>query len=287
MEYYSIKDLVNLAVKNNTTISEIVIQTEIDESEQTQKEINQKMYDNIDVMKEAVNRGKKGNIKSESGLIGGQSSTLSRQANIFSGNIYHKAVINALAVAEVNACMGKIVACPTAGSCGIIPGVLLAVQKELGKNDEELCKALFTASGLGRVIANKATLAGAAGGCQAECGSAAAMAAGGVVELINGNPEIVSHAFALALKNLLGLVCDPVAGLVEIPCVKRNGFAAAHALTAVDMALAGIKSAIPADEVIEAMEQIGRLLPDSLKETARGGLAITETGKKIRKDCLK
>jgi L-serine dehydratase len=180
--------------------------------------------------------------------------------------------------------MGKIVAGPTGGASGIVPAVLLAVGNSLELKDEDLMRGLFTASGLGMVVSKQATLSGAAGGCQAECGVASGMAAGVVVELCNGDPEQVGHAFALALKNLLGLVCDPVAGLVEVPCVKRNGFAAPHALTAANMALAGIESVIPPDEVIDAMTQIGDLLPGSLKETSLGGLAATETGCRINQE---
>ena len=281
MEYSTIRELINLAQENEMTVSEVVIQTEIEESEKTRDKVFKKMRKTFEVMKEAVQEGKNKDEKSPSGLSGGDAKRLSEFDTFLGDNIYKKVMTYAVATSEINASMGKIVAGPTAGSSGIVPAVLLAVGEKLEADDEEIIKALFVASGLGMVVSKKATLAGAAGGCQAECGVGSAMAAGAAVELAGGNPEMVSDAFALALKNLLGLVCDPVAGLVEVPCVKRNGFAASHALTAANMALAEVGSIIPADEVIEAMTQIGNLLPGSLKETAMGGLAATDTGLKI------
>jgi L-serine dehydratase len=207
--------------------------------------------------------------------VGGDACKLA--GNSFIGPVVANAVANAIAVSEVNASMGRIVACPTAGSCGIVPGAIFAIRDFLDCNEDILVRALFTAAGIGQVIAEQATVSGAVGGCQAECGTAAAMAAAAVTEMLGGTPEQSSQAMALALKNMLGLVCDPVAGLVEVPCVKRNGFAAVHALVAAHMALAGIKSVIPADEVIAAMYQIGLDIPRSLKETSEGGLAKTPT----------
>jgi L-serine dehydratase len=192
-----------------------------------------------------------------------------------------RAASYALAISEVNANMGLIVACPTAGSCGIVPAALFSAAESLTRDDNALIDALFTAPGIGMVIAENATVAGAVGGCQAECGAAAAMAAGAVVEMAGGTPRQSGEALALALKNMLGLVCDPVAGLVEVPCVKRSAFAAVHALLSAEMALAGIESVIPADEVIDAMYQIGLLMPKSLRETSQGGLAKTLTGIRI------
>jgi L-serine dehydratase len=185
----------------------------------------------------------------------------------------------ALAVSEVNAAMGRIVAAPTAGSCGILPGVLLSVAKTLDTSDASLIEALFSAGAVGAVVARSSTLAGAAAGCQAECGTGAAMAAAAATELAKGSPRQCANAVAFAFKGLLGLVCDPVAGLVEVPCIKRNAICVAVALAAADMALAGIKSVVPPDEVIETMGLIGRELPASLRETALGGLAATPTGK--------
>ena len=284
MEYSTIEELINLASENEMTVSEIVIQSEIEESEKSRDEVLKRMRETFEVMKEAVEEGKNKQEKSPSGLSGGDAHRLSNFDDFLGDNIYKRVMTYAVATSEVNASMGKIVAGPTAGSSGIVPAVLLAVGEKINADDEEIIKALFTASGLGMVVSKKATLAGAAGGCQAECGVGSAMAAGAAVELAGGKPEMVGNAFALALKNLLGLVCDPVAGLVEVPCVKRNGFSASHALTAANMALAEVGSVIPADEVVEAMTQIGNLMPGSLKETAMGGLAATETGLKIAEE---
>jgi len=284
MEYSTIEELINLASENEMTVSEIVIQSEIEESEKSRDEVLKRMRETFEVMKEAVEEGKNKQEKSPSGLSGGDAHRLSNFDDFLGDNIYKRVMTYAVATSEVNASMGKIVAGPTAGSSGIVPAVLLAVGEKINADDEEIIKALFTASGLGMVVSKKATLAGAAGGCQAECGVGSAMAAGAAVELAGGKPEMVANAFALALKNLLGLVCDPVAGLVEVPCVKRNGFSASHALTAANMALAEVGSVIPADEVVEAMTQIGNLMPGSLKETAMGGLAATETGLKIAEE---
>ena len=184
-----------------------------------------------------------------------------------------------MGIAEANAKMRRIVACPTAGSCGILPAVLLTLAERLGSSDDDILRALFTAAGVGDVIAKNAMIAGAVGGCQAECGTAIAMAGAAGIELCNGTTEQMDHAVALGLKNVLGLVCDPVGGLVEVPCVKRNAFHAVHALVAIELALAGVKSAIPADEVISAMAEIGHMMPKSLRERSEAGLATTPTGK--------
>ena len=190
----------------------------------------------------------------------------------------------AIAVSENNARMGRIVAAPTAGSCGIIPAVLITIAEEYNIPERKVIMALFTSAAIGMVIANRASISGAEGGCQAECGSASAMAACAAVEMMGGTPKMVSNACAIALKSVLGLVCDPVGGLVEVPCIKRNASGAANALTAAEMALAGVESVIPADEVIDAMRSIGNLMPGVLKETAEGGLAATPTAKK-KKHC--
>ena len=197
------------------------------------------------------------------------------------GSLTHKAAVYALAVSEANAKMFKIVACPTAGSCGIVPAVMMAAAEILKVPRKALVDALFTAAGIGAVVARNASVAGAVGGCQAECGTAAAMAAAAVAEMAGGDNDTILQAFALCMKNTLGLACDPVAGLVEVPCVKRNAIFAVEAITAAEMALAGIRSVIPPDEVIAAMAEIGRLMPVALKETSDGGLARTETGKTI------
>lgn len=282
MKYFSIKELIELAEKNHTSVAEILIRTEMEETEKSREEIENKMMLNLQVMQNSIEEGRKEGIKSWSGLSGGEAFQIERQTGLLSDGLYNDVIANALAVAGVNACMGKIVAGPTAGSGGIVPAVLLTLSDRMKLTDQEICYGLFTSSGLGYVVARNATLAGAAGGCQAECGVASAMAAGGAVELMGGSPRMVGNAFALALKNLLGLTCDPVAGLVEVPCVKRNAFAATHALTAATMALSGIESLIPPDEVIEAMIETGNLMPECLKETAEAGLATTPTGQEIR-----
>lgn len=226
-----------------------------------------------------------GSLKSASGLVGseGQKMMEAREADkLLCGNLIGKVMEKALKTGESNACMKRIVAAPTAGSCGVVPAVFLTLQEERGFSEDEMVEALYVAAGIGGVIANRAFLAGAAGGCQAEIGSASAMAAGGAVYLMGGDGVAIANAAALALKNLLGLACDPVAGLVEVPCVKRNVMGAVNALTSADMTTAGIYSKIPPDEVIDAMRNIGRSMNEDIRETGKGGLAGTPTGVEIR-----
>lgn len=223
-------------------------------------------------------------LKSASGLVGTEGKKMmdARLAgNLLCGDFIGKVMEKALKTSESNACMKRIVAAPTAGSCGVVPAVFLSVQEEKGFSDEQMVEALFVAAGIGGVIANRAFLSGAAGGCQAEIGSASAMAAGGVAYLLGGGAREISNAAALALKNLLGLACDPVAGLVEVPCVKRNVMGSVNALTSADMTVAGIFSKIPPDEVIDAMRSVGRSMPEDIRETGKGGLAGTLTGMEI------
>src|SRR6056297_3245004 len=281
MQYNKIADLIEKAKTENKKISQIVIEEEVYEREIERSAVIDEMKEHLKIMRESITEGLTKGHKSATGLTGGEALTLQNSSNTLDSPLYNKVIVKALAVSEVNACMGKIVAGPTAGASGIVPAVLITLTEEHEISEDKLIDALFTAGGLGEVVSKKATLAGAAGGCQAECGVGSAMAAGAAVELMGGTPQQVGDAFALALKNLLGLVCDPVAGLVEVPCVKRNGFAASHALTAVNMALSNIVSVIPPDEVIEAMMEVGDLMSVSLKETSEGGLATTETGKKI------
>ncbi len=281
IRFETIADLVQLGTEEAAPISEIVLRSEAESSRQSRFIVMATMGENWRVMKEAIERGVENRERSLSGLTGGDAEKLFAHRNKgYLGAAALAAAAYAVGVGEVNAAMGRIVACPTAGSCGIVPAALYTAMKQ-GKSEEAIIQSLFTAAGIGMVIEANASIAGATGGCQAECGSAAGMAAAALTELGGGDPETVSHAAALAIKNLLGLVCDPVAGLVEVPCVKRNGFAAVHAMLAADMALAGIRSVIPADEVIEAMKNIGRALPRTLKETAEGGLAMTTTAQKI------
>lgn len=223
--------------------------------------------------------------KSASGLVGteGKKMMEARKAGkLLCGDFIGKVMEKALKTSESNACMKRIVAAPTAGSCGVVPAVFLSVQEERAYTEEKMVEALYVAAGIGGVIASRAFISGAAGGCQAEIGSASAMAAGGVVYLLGGDADDISNAAALALKNLLGLACDPVAGLVEVPCIKRNVLGAVNAMTAADMTMAGIFSKVPADEVIDAMRSIGRSMSEDIRETGKGGLAGTPTGVEIR-----
>ncbi len=282
--YKSIEELVNTANEEGTTISEITLIEQALSMECTQDRILERMSFQYEVMKSAVENGLNPNIRSTSGLTGGDAYRLKvvrDEEKTLCGTFFSGALMRAVSVAEVNASMGRIVASTTAGSCGILPGALITMQKERNLSDDACVKALLTASAIGMVIAKNASLSGAEGGCQAECGSAAAMAAGALVELAGGTPEQISNAVAIAIKNILGLVCDPVAGLVEIPCIKRNAAGVANAIVAAEMALADIKSAIPADEVIMAMKQVGDKMSTSLKETAEGGLAKTPTAERL------
>lgn len=231
-----------------------------------------------------------GNLKSASGLVGGDGEKIhiAREAGLLlCGDFIGKIIEKALKTGESNACMKRIVAAPTAGSCGVVPAVFLSLQEEKGFSEDLMVEALYVAAGIGGVIASRAFLAGAAGGCQAEIGSASAMAAGGIAHLMGGSAEEISNAAALALKNLLGLACDPVAGLVEVPCVKRNVIGAVNALTSADMTMAGVSSKIPPDEVIDAMRNIGRAMNEDIRETGKGGLAGTPTGVEIREKMSK
>ena len=283
MAITTLAELVEEASSRGVSIGAIVREREAEQSGRPEDDLDADMRERLEVMRSAVDRGLAG-VRSRSGLTGGDGPRMaSAQMNgeTICGEPFDSALAYALAVAEVNASMGRIVAAPTAGSCGVLPGVLLSVGERLCVDDLALVEALFAAGGVGAVIERSSTLSGAAAGCQAECGSAAAMASAAAVQLAGGSPEACASAVAIAFKGLLGLVCDPVAGLVEVPCIKRNATSVAVALAAADMALAGIRSVIPADEVIEAMGSIGRALPPSLRETALGGLAVTPTGKKV------
>lgn len=286
IRYNSIEQIIALAKEQDQTISSLVIEDQARSIGMDQDKLIGKMSKSYDVMRQAVMTGINSNERSTSGLTGGDAKKMiayAKSGRALSGSVLSKALANALAVAEVNACMGRIVAAPTAGSCGIMPAALLAVQEAEGLSNEDMVKGLFTASAIGMVISTVATVAGAEGGCQAECGSASAMAAAAIVELRGGTPDQIGHACAISLKSIIGLVCDPVAGLVEVPCIKRNAMGIANAISAADMAMAGIESVIPVDEVIQAMKSVGDELPSSLKETAEGGLAATKTAKKLAK----
>ena len=285
ISFNSIAELAELAQKANCPISQIVIQWELENNFVSEEKQRAMMLKNWQVMEESLKRGLKNYEKSVSGLTGGDAVKLyAYRQHGYTGEAVLSAAASAVGVSEVNAVMGRIVACPTAGSCGIVPAAIYAAAEKNGNNIDEIVDALFTASGIGMVVEANASIAGAYGGCQAECGTAAGMAAGALVQLAGGTPEMVGNAVALAMKNLLGLACDPVAGLVEVPCVKRNGFIAVHAMVAADMAMAGVQSVIPVDDVIDALNRIGRSMPSSIKETAEGGLATTKTGLRLTKE---
>lgn len=285
VNFNNMAELISLAKEKELPIHEIVIAREMHTSLRRREDLVKEMAASWQVMQESIARGISNEEKSLSGLTGGDARRIflysgDKSCAPYLGQSALRAVAAAVGVNEVNAVMGRIVACPTAGSCGIVPAALYAA-RERGVAEEKLVLSLFTAAGIGMIVDQNASIAGASGGCQAECGTAAAMAAGALVEVAGGTPEEVGEAVALSLKNLLGLVCDPVAGLVEVPCVKRNGFAVVEAMLAADMALSGVKSVIPVDEVIEAMDEIGRAMPKSLRETSQGGLAATATARKI------
>ncbi|MGM9949968.1 MAG: L-serine ammonia-lyase, iron-sulfur-dependent, subunit alpha [Lysinibacillus sp.] len=283
--FQNVRELVALAEKENKKISEIMIEQETMISGRSREVIMEQMDRNLTVMEEAVERGLKG-VQSVTGLTGGDAVLIQNyiaSGKSLSGELLLDAVSKAVATNEVNAAMGTICATPTAGSAGVVPGTLFAVKNKLNPTREQMIRYLFTSGAFGFIVANNASISGAAGGCQAEVGSAAAMAAAAIVEMAGGTPQQCAEGFAITLKNMLGLVCDPVAGLVEVPCVKRNAMGAANALVAADMALAGVTSRIPCDEVIGAMYRIGQAMSPNLKETARGGLAATPTGKAISK----
>ena len=287
INFNSIEELVHLAKEEHCPISQIVMAWEAENNLTSQESQIEAMRKNWQVMVDSLQRGCQNQEKSLSGLTGGDAVKLcSYSQQGYTGEAVLRAAASAIGVSEVNAVMGRIVACPTAGSCGIVPAAVYAGAKKNGNTEDEIVEALFTAAGIGMVIEANASIAGAYGGCQAECGTAAGMAAAALVQLAGGNPEQVGHGMALAIKNLLGLACDPVAGLVEVPCVKRNGFIAVHAMLAADMALAGVESVIPPDDVIDAMNRIGRSMPRAIKETAEGGLATTKTGLALAKKII-
>ena len=284
IHYDSIAGLVSAAQESGEKLSRLVLAQQAKELESTEEAVFSQMENHLDVMAASVREGCAPGLRSASGLTGGSAYKMQRAVEAektLCGGLFGSALTKALAVSELNAAMGRIVAAPTAGSCGILPAAILSLKEARSLPKRDCVMALFTASAVGMVIANKASLAGAQGGCQAECGSASAMAAAALVELAGGVPQQVSDAVAIALKNVLGLVCDPVAGRVEIPCIKRNAAGVANALAAAELALAGIGSAIPADEVIGAMKRVGDAMEPALKETAEGGLAATPTGKRL------
>jgi len=283
--FKSVSELLTICARENKPISAVMLDFEVARGEFSREEIIDKMVDNLTIMRSSVENGLKG-VLSTTGLTGGDAKLLSAyvaKGNTLSGDQVLSACARAIATNEVNAAMGIICASPTAGSAGTLPGVLFSVEEKLQLTEEQMLDFLFTSGAFGLITANNAFIAGAAGGCQAEIGTSSAMAAAAATEAAGGTPEQSAHAFAIALANMLGLVCDPVAGLVEVPCIKRNAAGASNALIAADMALAGLISEIPADEVIAAMHEVGVTMPIAMKETAEGGLANTPTGRAIEK----
>ncbi len=283
--YSKAYEILKQAKEENCKISDIVLKNECKLAEASEQTVRDRVRAVLKVMREASESAIKKETTSISGLIGGNAVKADKYravGNTVCGDTVNRAIARALSSSEVNASMGRIAAMPTAGANGIVPAAVITAGEKLGVDEEAMIDALLTASGVGQIIKKNATLAGAEGGCQAECGAAAAMAAAAVVEMYGGTPEMAFHASAIALKSVLGLVCDPVAGLVEVPCSKRNASGVVNAMASADMALAGITSAIPFDEVVEAMLKIGKVMPVSLRETALGGLAATPTGQAIR-----
>lgn len=280
----SMKEIFERSAREEIPFWEIVLQYDMEERQVSRQASMAKMLSTWQAIQDAAD-SYTGTQRSVSGLVGGDGLKMrlyARRGESIGGEFIDEVIVQALSMAESNACMRRIVAAPTAGSCGVVPAVLLPLCEREHYTQHELLEALYVASGIGAVIAYRASISGAAGGCQAEIGTASAMAAGALVSLRGGTNEQIGHAVAMALKNLMGLVCDPVAGLVEVPCVKRNVIGAVNAISAADMALAGIESRIPVDEVIDAMGEVGRRMPVEFRETALGGLAATPTGKAVK-----
>lgn len=290
IKYDSISALVELAETTDKKISEICLKDQAREMERSEEEVFKTMEKSFDVMVESRKYGASEGLRSVSGLTGGEGLAMEKYVSSgksLLGSYAGRAAAYALSVADCNASMGRVVAAPTAGSCGILPGCLLPLYEDDPSRKKNIVMSLFTAGAFGMVVANKACIAGAEGGCQAECGSASGMAAAALCELMGGSPKMCADAFGMAITNQLGLVCDPVAGLVEIPCIKRNVSGVTIAISSADMALSGIKLYIPADECIQAMKSVGSKMSEELKETAQGGLAATPTAVKMMNQFLK
>lgn len=281
MDFYTGQELIKRCHEKSLPISDIMKLREITNTHLTSKDVEEKLETALNIMKNAAHKPIDQPVRSIGGLIGGEAKKISDHAakgKSICGLVLSKAIAYSMAVLEVNASMGLIVAAPTAGSAGVLPGVLLALQDEQGLPDKTLYKGLLNASAIGYLLMRNASVAGAEAGCQAEVGSASAIAASAIVEMMGGTPEICLQAATFAISNLLGLVCDPIAGLVESPCQSRNAIGVANALTSAELALAGITHPIPFDEMSEAMLRVGRNLPFELRETAMGGCAGTPTG---------
>lgn len=285
--YHALQDAIREAESRGTTLATVALEIEARDQGRPVAEIRDALRRALEVMRGAIDRGLVGDLRSNSGLVGGDAAKLrTTAAGPLADTVFREVLMRAIAVQEVNAAMGVIVAAPTAGGAGVLPGVLLGLATRHAVDDDRLVDALATAGLVGAVVAQRASLSGAEGGCQAETGAAAGMAAGAATEMLGGTPAQVGHAVALAQQGTLGLVCDPLGGLVELPCVFRNATGAAIALAAVEMAMAGITFAIPADEVIDTMGEIGREMDVRYRETAGGGLAQTPTGRRLAKERL-
>ena len=286
MSYNSLEEIVRECQEKDLPFDEVILLDDMNERNVSREESIETMRGMWEAMKGAE-RNYDGSLQSRSGLVGGAGKTMRtyvESGNTLCGPFVGKVMASALAMGESNACMKRIVAAPTAGASGVLPAVLVMCSEKHGFTDRDLVNGLFTAGAVGVIIARNASISGAEGGCQAEIGSASAMAAAALAELCGASPAASLSAAAMAVKNILGLVCDPVAGLVECPCIKRNAMGAANAVLAADMALAGISSIIPFDEVVGAMRSVGRLMNVDLRETARGGLAATATALEITKN---
>lgn len=278
-EYHTLNDLIKLSADNNLEIWEIIQQADMYENDRSESDSFNMMKEMYVAMKNADSMYD-GTLRSASNKAGGDGGLLhsyNESGKNICGSFMGKVMEKAIKMGESNACMRRIVAAPTAGSCGVLPAVLLSYEEDFDVAEDDMVKAMYVAAGIGKVIAENAFIAGAAGGCQAEIGSASAMAAGALAFLQSGDSSAIINAATLSLKNFLGLVCDPVAGLVEVPCIKRNSYGAVNAVTSAQLSLAGIKSAIAPDDVVDSMRRIGNQLPANLKETSCGGLAITES----------
>ena len=280
----SMKEIFEAMEDQGLPFWEVILRADMEDRQVSRNQSMAKMLTVWQAMSEAADNYS-GRRRSASGLVGGDGMKMRQytlRGKAMTGGYVSEVIAEALSMAESNACMCRIVAAPTAGACGVLPAVMLPLCRREKLTQHQILEALYVASGIGAVIAHKAGIAGASGGCQAEIGTASAMAAGALVALRGGTGEQIGHGVAMALKNLMGLVCDPVAGLVEVPCVKRNVIGAVNAVSAADMALAGIESRIPVDEVIDAMGEVGRRMPVEFRETALGGLAATPTGQAVK-----
>ena len=282
--YESIDQILRACEDHDCSFAEVILRSEMETSECSADSIYRGIDERLRIFEESIQEGLKNKDKTISGMSGGQGAQLLNHRPLLLGDLAYKAMTYAILVNEANAKMFRIVACPTAGSCGILPGCLQALKETHELKQKDLRDGFLVAAGIGNVIMERACVAGAVGGCQAEVGTAAAMTAGAVTSILGGTAQQIASALALSLKNVLGLVCDPVAGLVEVPCVKRNGIFAVQALSAAELALGGIESQVPADQVIDAMNTIGRALPEALRETSTGGLAVTPRAREIAQD---